>query len=55
MSSYCLNCKRSTENINSRVLKTSNGKIMLLSKCAICRSEKRRFIKKLEACRIVSI
>ena len=43
MSSYC------TENINPRVLKTSNDKIMLLSKCAICGSKKTRFIKKQEA------
>ena len=36
MSSYCLKCKKNTENINPRVSKTSNNKIMLLSKCAIC-------------------
>ena len=46
MSSYCLKCKKNTENINPRVSKTSNGKIMLLSKCAICGSKKSRFIKK---------
>ena len=40
MSSYCLKCKKNTENINSRVSKTSNGKTMLLSKCAICDSKK---------------
>ena len=32
MSSYCLKCKKNTENINSRVSKTSNGKTMLLVK-----------------------
>ena len=46
MSSYCLKCKKNTENINPRVSKTSNGKIMLLSKCAICGNKKSRFIKK---------
>ena len=40
MSSYCLKCKKNTENINSSVSKTSNGKTMLLSKCAICDSKK---------------
>ena len=34
MKSYCLQCKKDTENINSRVSNTSNGKTMLLSKCA---------------------
>ena len=35
MSSYCLKCKKNTENINPVVSKTSNGKTMILSKCAI--------------------
>ena len=34
MSSYCLKCKKNTENIKfRRVSKANNGKIMLLSKC----------------------
>ena len=49
MKSYCLKCIKNTENINSRVSKTSNGKTMLLSKCAICDSKKSRFIKNQEA------
>ena len=31
---------KNTENINPRVSKTSNGKTMFLSKCAICDSKK---------------
>ena len=46
MSSYCLKCKTNTENINPRVSKTSNGKTMLLLKCAICGSKKSRFIRR---------
>ena len=49
MSSYCLKCKKNTENICPRVSKTSNGKTMILSNCAICGSKKLRFIKKQEA------
>ena len=49
MSSYCLKCKKNTENINPVVSKTSNGKTMILSKCAICGRKKSRFIKKQEA------
>ena len=48
MSFYCLKCKRNTGKINPRVSKTINGKIMLLSKCAICGSKKSRIIKKQE-------
>ena len=40
MLSYCLKRKKNTENINSRVSKTINGKTMVLSKCAICGSKK---------------
>ena len=54
MSSYCLKCRKNTENINPRVSKTSNGKKMLLSKCAICDSKRLRFIKKQEASGILS-
>ena len=47
--SYCLKCRKDTENINPRVSKTSNGRTMVLSKCAICGSKKLRFIKNQEA------
>ena len=49
MESYCLKCKKHTKNINPRVSSTSNGKVMILSKCAICGSKKSRFIKNQEA------
>ena len=49
MESYYLKCKRYTKNINPQVSSTSNGKLMILSKCAICNSNKSRFIKKQEA------
>ena len=49
MKSYCLKCRKDTENINSKVSKTSNGKLMLLSNCAICNSKKLRFLKNQEA------
>ena len=48
MSSYCLKCKKNTENINPRVSKTSKGKTMILSKCGICGSKKSNFVKEQE-------
>ena len=48
MKSYCLKCKKDTENINSRVLNTSNGRTMILSNCAKCGRKKSRFIKNQE-------
>ena len=49
MSTYCLKCKKNTENVNSKFLKTKNGRAMLLSKCAVCSSTKSRFMKEQEA------
>ena len=37
------------EQLNLGVSKTSNGRTMVLSKCAICNSKKSRFIKTQEA------
>ena len=48
MKSYCLKYKKDTKNINPRVTNTSNGKIMLLSKCEKCGSKKSKFIKNQE-------
>ena len=49
MLSYCLKCKRNTKSINPKVSKTTNGKAIILSKCAICGSKKSKFIKQQEA------
>ena len=43
-----------TKNINLHVSSTSNGKLMILSKCAICGSKKFKFIKKQEASGLLS-
>ena len=49
MLTYCLKCKRNAKNIDSKMLATKNGRLMLSSKCAICGSKKSRFMKKQEA------
>ena len=45
---YCLKCRKYTKNIHPQVCSTSNGKIMILSRCAICNTKKFKFIKKQE-------
>ena len=56
MESYCVWCKKYTKNINLRVLGTcSNGKAMILLKCATCGSKKSRFITNQEAKGLLSI
>ena len=48
MESYCLKCRKYTENKDPQVSSTSNGKLMILWKCDICNSKKSRFIKEQE-------
>ena len=55
MESYCLKCKKNTKNINPKISSTSNGKAMILSKCAICGSKWPRFVKDQEAKGLLSI
>ena len=45
MESYCLKCKKHTKNINPQVFITSNGKLMILSKCAICGRKNQDLLK----------
>ena len=41
--------RKDSENIYPEISSSSNGKTMILSKCAICGSKKSRFIKNREA------
>ena len=54
MLTYFLKCQKNTENVNSKMLKTKNDKVMLPSKCAICGSKKSRFMKEQEATGLLS-
>ena len=51
MLSYCLKCKRNTESINPKVLKITNGRMMILSTCG---SKISKFIKEQQAKRLLS-
>ena len=39
------NCKKDIESVNPEVSKTSNGKIMLISKCSMCNNKPKLFEK----------
>ena len=49
MESFCLKCRKNTENIDPKVSASSNGRVMILSQCAVCGSKKSRLIKNQEA------
>ena len=52
---YCLKCRKNIESKNLKVLKTKNGKIMLLSNCTVCDDKKLNSIKEKEARELLSI
>ena len=48
MKTYCIVCKKDTENKNPKVFKTENGRWILKSTCSVCKNQKRRFLPKNE-------
>ena len=46
---YCLSCRKNTENTNLKIVKSKNYRSMIQSNCAICGSKKSRFIKEQRA------
>ena len=53
MLSYSLKCRKNTESKNPNIVKTKMRRIMRLSKCAVCNSNKSKFIKDQEATRLL--
>ena len=49
MKIYCLKCKKDTENLDSKIFRTKNNRLIMQSKCSDCRNKKSRFINKQEA------
>ena len=49
-----LRCRKNTESKNPKFAETKKGRIMLLSKCAVCGSKKSKFIKQQEASVLLS-
>ena len=46
MKTYWLNCKRDTENIDPKIFRTKNKKLIMQSQCTNCRNKNSRFVKK---------
>ena len=49
METYCLKCKKDTENLDSKIFRTKNNRLIMQSKCSEYRNKKSRFIKEQEA------
>ena len=49
MKTYSVKCRKNTENLNSKIFKTKNGRLIMQSKCPVCGIKKSRFVKEQEA------
>ena len=49
MLTYCLKYKKNAKNIDAKMMKTKNGRILLSSKCVVCGSKKSELMKEQEA------
>ena len=49
MKTYCLKCKKDTENVDSKIFRTKNNRLLMRSICSDCKNKKSRFVKKQEA------
>ena len=49
MKTYCVKCRKDTENIDPKMVKTKNNRLIMQAKCPVCRIKKSRFVKEQEA------
>ena len=54
MKTYCIVCKKDTENKIPKVFKIKNGRLILKSVCSVCNNEKSRFVIKNEISGLLS-
>ena len=49
MKNFCVKCRRDTENIDPKMVRAKNNRLIMQSKCSVCGIKKSRFVKKQEA------
>ena len=40
MKTYCVKCRRDTENIDPKMIRTKNNSLIMKSKCPVCKIKK---------------
>ena len=55
MKTYCVKCKKDTKNIDPKMFRTKNNRLIMQSKCSVCGIKKSRFVKKQEAKGLLSL
>ena len=49
MKTYCLKCKKDTDKIDPKMFRTKNNRLLMQSKCSVCKNKKSRFVKEQDA------
>ena len=49
MKTYCVKCRKDTENIDPKMVRTKNNRLIMQSKCPVSRIKKSRFEEEQEA------
>ena len=49
MKTYGVRCRKNTENLNSKIFKTKNVRLIMQSKCPVCGIKKSGFLKEQKA------
>ena len=45
MKTYCGKCRKDTDNIDPKMFRTKNNRLLMQSKCSVCKNTKSRFVK----------
>ena len=45
MKTYCVKCRKDTENIDPKMVRTKNNRLVMQSKCSACGRRSKRFIE----------
>ena len=48
MKTYCVICRKNIENLNSKIFKRKNDRLIMQSKCPDCGIKKSRFVEEQE-------
>ena len=54
MKAYCVKCRKDTDNIDSKMFRTKNNRLIMQSKCSVCKNKKSRFVKEQDAKHLLS-
>ena len=54
METYCLKCKKNTKNLDSKIFRTKNNRLIMQSRCSDCGIKKSRFVNEQEATGLLS-